>query len=355
MNSRFFVYFDVNENKEIIKYRNLNKEHVEGTDITPAYETIFINTTSDIEDYEMRIQPIGTFLIDFLNINLDNCFDLKNFAFKYGLDSLLYLDKSNLLHSYLTYFVAEFEKLFIKFFESVKNTVARLQIEFKETIEFCFNDSGDIKINKLNPKQRYFLSFHGCDNDIYYAKQPKFQKYSKGISLEYDSFFNTDIKLSEFTTKQLINTIASKDFAFAPSFYTCSKLENALFLSFVNLLDVKELHINKCANCGRFFIPASKSNEKYCANPIANAPTRTCKDVGADKKYKEKIKDDEIISLIRNTSSTLSMRVKRNPDIKEHKTKYNKWKVDYPIQMKKFQDGEITKDELINWINDARR
>ena len=49
------------------------------------------------------------------------------------------------------------------------------------------------------------------------------------------------------------------------------------------------------------------------------------------------------------------MRVKRNPDIKEHKTKYNKWKVDYPIQMKKFQDGEITKDKLINWINDARR
>ena len=49
------------------------------------------------------------------------------------------------------------------------------------------------------------------------------------------------------------------------------------------------------------------------------------------------------------------MRVKRNPDIIEHKTKYDSWKENYPIQMKKFQNNEITKDELINWINNARR
>ena len=99
MNSRFFIYFDVKENKEIIKYRKLNKEYVLDTnetdllnefdiyeeenpyhiidkefvanitEFTPAYEAIFINTASDIEDYEMRVQPIGTFLVDFLNIN----------------------------------------------------------------------------------------------------------------------------------------------------------------------------------------------------------------------------------------------------------------------------------------------
>ena len=49
------------------------------------------------------------------------------------------------------------------------------------------------------------------------------------------------------------------------------------------------------------------------------------------------------------------MRVKRNPDIKEHNIKNDKWKSDYPIQMKKYQNQEITKDELIKWINDVRR
>lgn len=385
MNSKFFIYFDAKENKEIIKYRKLNKEYVLDTnetdllnefdiyeeenpyhiidkefvanitEFTPAYEAIFINTASDIEDCEMRVQPIGTFLVDFLNINLDNCSDLKGFVFKYGLDNLLYMDKINTLHTYLTYSVKAFDELFINFFESVKNVISKLQLEFKEAINFCFNDSRDKEINKLNAMQRYFLSFHGCDSNIYFNKIPKFQKYAKGISVDYDSFFNTDISLSEFTTKQLVNKVASKDFSFAPCFYTCSKLENSLFLSFVNLLDVKDLHINKCANCTKFFIPASKSNEKYCNNLIAGDSSRTCKDVGADKKYKNKVKEDEVTALFSNTGSTLSMRVKRNPDISKYKECYDKWKKSYKAQKQKYLNGELTKDETIEWINNMRR
>lgn len=382
MYNYFNIYFDLHSNQEIIKYRKLRKEYIlssddsdllnefqineeenpyhiihskEITKLTPAYEAIFVNVVDNIYDFETRIQPIGTFLLGLLNINLDNYSDLKKFAFKYGLDILLYMDKSNILNSCIIYSLNDFDELFIKFFDSVKNTIAKLQQKFKEAIDFCFNDSGDKDINKLNPMQRYFLSFHGCDANIYFTKIPKFQKYSKGISIDFGSFFNTDIHLSEFNAKQLLSTVASKDFAFAPSFYSCPKLENALFISFVNLLETKDLHINKCANCGKLFIPTSKSNEIYCDNPLVDEPSHTCKMVGADKKYKDKIKDDEILKLIRNTSSTLSMRVKRNPDIKEHKIKNDKWKSDYPIQMKKYQNQEITKDELIKWINDVRR
>ena len=86
MNSRFFIYFDVKANKEIIKYRKLNKEYVLDTNnpdllrefdidekenpyhiiredltqeikgYTPAYEAIFINTFNELYDYEIRIQ-----------------------------------------------------------------------------------------------------------------------------------------------------------------------------------------------------------------------------------------------------------------------------------------------------------
>ena len=75
-------------------------------DYTPAYEAIFVNS---LDDLDIKIQPIGTFLIDFLNINLDNSYDLKSFAFKYGLDILLYMDKSNTFLTYLTYSVNEFD------------------------------------------------------------------------------------------------------------------------------------------------------------------------------------------------------------------------------------------------------
>ena len=115
------------------------------------------------------------------------------------------------------------------------------------------------------------------------------------------------------------------------------------------------MHINTCANCGKLFIPTSKSNEIYCDNPLLDNPSRTCKNIGADKKYKEKMREDEITKMIRDTSSCLGMRVKRNPDIKEHDIKYNNWKTSYPIQLKKYKEKKITKEELINWINNSRR
>lgn len=379
MNSNFYIYFDLETNKEIIKHRKLLKEFVLDTDDsqlleeyqidkndnpyyiiesnliekqTPVYEAVFVDNFNDLD---IKVQPIGTYLLDFLNLNLNNDSDLKKFAFTYGLDNLLHLDKSNNLNSYTIYIASEFEKIFNTFFDSIKNNLSKLQQEFKDTITFCFGDSGDKKIDKLNPKQRYFLSFHGCDGDVYFTQTPKFQKYSKGITIDFNSFFDTDIKLSKFTQEQLVNAVASESFAFAPYSYSCSKLENALFISFTNLINTNNLHINTCANCGKLFIPTSKSNEIYCDNPLLDNPSRTCKNIGADKKYKEKMREDEITKMIRDTSSCLGMRVKRNPDIKEHDIKYNNWKTSYPIQLKKYKEKKITKEELINWINNSRR
>ena len=184
MNSNFYIYFDLKTNKEIIKHRKLLKEFVLDTDDpqlleeyqidkndnpyyiiesnligkqTPVYEAVFVDNFNDLD---IKVQPVGTYLLDFLNLNLNNDSDLKKFAFKYGLDNLLHLDKPNNLNSYTIYIASEFEKIFNTFFDSIKNNLSKLQQEFKDTITFCFGDSGDKKINKLNPKQRYFLSFH---------------------------------------------------------------------------------------------------------------------------------------------------------------------------------------------------
>lgn len=276
MNNHFNIYFDLKSNQEIIKYRKLTKAYIldsqdqellmeygidedknpfhiidfkSVTENTPVYEAVFFNTLHDVDYFETKVQPIGTYLIDFLNINLNDGNDLKKFAFKYGLDIFLKLDSLNLLNSYLIYTVSDFDKIFTKFFNYVKDDLYKLQQEFKESILFCFNDSGDKKLNKLNPKQKYFLSFHRCNDNIYFTKTPKFQKYAKGISIDYDSFFDTDINLTNFTTEELINKISSKDFEFAPCFYSCLRLENSLFISFINLLELEILHIKTCANC----------------------------------------------------------------------------------------------------------
>lgn len=379
MKGNFFIYFDLKSNLEVIKYRKLMKEYIlesddkeliddccidedknpyhivdaklinENPDIS---KKIFINTFLEMDTI---VQPIGTFFIDFLNVDLNSINSLMNFVFKYGLDLILNMDRSNILKSYECYSKDEFEITFNKLHSSLKNALVKIQNNFKESVQFCFQDSGDKEINLLDAKRRYFLSFNKAFDGIHARYLAKLQPYSKNIQTDFTSFYDTSVKLENHEQSELIEKVAAIDFAFVPFSYDCLKLENALFISFINLLDTDNLNINTCINCGKLFIPSSKSNEKYCNNPLSIDSSRTCKDVGADKKYKEKIKDDEIISLIRSTSSTLSMRVKRNPDINVHEKKYNNWKKKYPTQMKRYQNKEITKDELINWINDIRR
>lgn len=61
--------------------------------------------------------------------------------------------------------------------------------------------------------------------------------------------------------------------------------------------------INKCENCGRLFIPITSSNnpnqkgrndQKYCNTPYLDTG-KTCKEIGATNKYKEKVEDSAIL------------------------------------------------------------
>ncbi len=51
--------------------------------------------------------------------------------------------------------------------------------------------------------------------------------------------------------------------------------------------------IKKCANCGRLFIPL-KTDKQYCGNLYLNTG-KSCAEIGATKKHKEKISDSLIL------------------------------------------------------------
>lgn len=61
--------------------------------------------------------------------------------------------------------------------------------------------------------------------------------------------------------------------------------------------------INKCENCGRLFIPITSSNnpnqkgrndQKYCNTPYLDTG-KTCKEIGATNKHKEKVENSDIL------------------------------------------------------------
>lgn len=237
------------------------------------------------------------------------------------------------------------------FYNSIKSQLESIQHDFKNTVKFCFIN-GDEKLSELTAAQKYFLSYHSYIEDSIFVYNTSLRKYSKGITVDFESFFGIDINFTDFTLNELNK---NNNFTFSPYSYICTKLENALFLSFINILNINSIKIRECANCGKYFFPISKSNEKFCTNRISRTSKKTCRAVGAFKVYNNKIKDNEIESLIRTTSSYFSMQVKRNSDIDLYKKKYDEWKNNYKQKKTLYKNNEITKEELIEWIKNQRR
>jgi hypothetical protein len=50
----------------------------------------------------------------------------------------------------------------------------------------------------------------------------------------------------------------------------------------------------RCDNCGRYFLLSGGKYSNYCDSPLKSDPNKTCKDVGARKRYDEKCKTDPI-------------------------------------------------------------
>ena len=50
----------------------------------------------------------------------------------------------------------------------------------------------------------------------------------------------------------------------------------------------------KCANCGKWFLLAFGKYSDYCENPLADDPSKTCRDVSSRKKYDDKCRTDPV-------------------------------------------------------------
>lgn len=70
-------------------------------------------------------------------------------------------------------------------------------------------------------------------------------------------------------------------------------LQSFLFYDFFN--GIKYNYIpNRCKNCGRYFLIRAGKYFSYCSRPLEDEPGKTCRDVGARKRYDDKCKTDPV-------------------------------------------------------------
>lgn len=117
-----------------------------------------------------------------------------------------------------------------------------------------------------------------------------------------------------------------------------------LVVSWLSVLRSKVI-IKKCENCGKYFTPASRSDEIYCSNRLPNG--KTCKDVG----YTEKIKRDEVLCEYRKIYKTQNMRKNRNRHIPDIEKKFRNWAYFAKSKCTDCQNGDITLDQMKSAIS----
>lgn len=226
--------------------------------------------------------------------------------------------------------------------------------------KFCIDTFYDL--NKENMKNNIdVLSYYG-----YNFKVPE--------CIIYNSFMDKDIlrPLSLLTTnpkaineidideidtnEKLMNILKKiKDSPFGKIILKCYKIESLtdLLSAYFNSLTENSIILKKCRNCNLYFIPKSRSDEKYCNRISPQDPKKTCKEYGARKQSLINLKSDNIRNEDYKTKQFYRMRIARSKS-KAEKNKleknFEKYKLNYQKKKEQYNKGKLQESDFVKWI-----
>ena len=283
----------------------------------------------------------GTLLIKFLNANFSSFETAYNtfFCF-YGFSILeeFYKDvpKARLFKSKEDFYET-YEQIFIK----VKRKLKELQYLINRCIDYMYNLNNNLEDKNYSSFEKYLT---------YVIKNNLF-RYSTNIDVFYFQQFAHDalnIAVESITPKIVREHLENEiiDVNDSPVFHT-SYLSNILYVSLLEIASNKDIKIKICKNCGKYFIPI-KNTEKYC-DIIYYENEQTCKTIGATNSYTKKRKTVEGIRFYRNNYQRRLMQAKRSDD-EQVKLAFENWKTLAKLKIKKFNNNEVSEDELLDWM-----
>lgn len=232
---------------------------------------------------------------------------------------------------------------FLDFFEAVKNALIKdflkKQEEAKERISIMGKYSNEKAIRDLTPEQKMYLyelkSVFDLNNYI---------NISPANTVFLDTMFKVkytvDEKLDDEESKthiiDLAKKIQDKDIK-VKEVYELSSCEEQIRFELLKVIQ-NNFIIKKCSNCGEFFIP-DKTDQIYCTN-LYKDTEKTCKEVGALNKRKEKVQNNAILGEYqREYKRMYGLHYNHAKEFKEKK--FKEWSVKARELKKQYKDDEL--------------
>lgn len=286
-------------------------------------------------------KSIGSFLIEFINLNLDSEKEAKKFLLKYmtGYYLMELYDVRFLIEKGMHFSEKELKEYTKDIYEDLYDEMKQIQEDFINSIEHTFN--GVTELIKGNHKEGWRdADYSECYLSELYAT---LFEYEHNILVEFD--FPEYCYLSEPDKNGDYN--ANVEMGFSSEF-----IGNILYVCLRKLIFIKNILILRCENCHDFFIPNSLHYPKYC-NKI-HKDGKTCKEIGAILTYKKKLNEDEALKKYRSRYSSLSSNVSNYPDNPIVVRRLEEYKKIGAKKKKLYLDGKLPKEEFIQWIESTK-
>ena len=196
---------------------------------------------------------------------------------------------------------------YMKFFETIRDLLIENFIEkktdLKERLELISKYSNNSLVRNLSVPEKLFLYETKRVFDIHYVNTKP--AHALFLDTKFKTKYICDTELS-FEERRLdvekIVKIIKENHIVAEEVYELQNTEEQIRFELFKVIQ-NNFTINKCENCGRLFIPTTTSNnpnqkgrndQKYCNNLYLNTG-KTCREIGALNKQKEKVRNSLIL------------------------------------------------------------
>ena len=216
-----------------------------------------------------------------------------------------------------------------------------MQHNFRNCVDQIYNLNGIEELNDCSAKSKFIANIITHKSEVY--------RYSSKIEVVLDSYAEKDVDYNNEVYERLAYKIQNEEISIKKHHvYTSEKLSNILYVILEQIVEVPNLPIKQCQNCGKYFIPSSRQDEVYCE--FADEKGKTCKEKGALQTYKKNLENIPALLEYRRSYQKKIMIVSRNKENKQLKKDFDKWKKDAQDKIKLFKQGKLEEEKLYNWM-----
>ena len=349
MNYNLELAFDFKNSKEyFVRY-----EPIEITELVKIPEKLQNKKFYVFEKVKPKAKKIGTFLLEFLNLDFTDVWHLNYFLINYFLVNFIARNKNYLYFEYyrnidLTYEIMDNPKIILTEEEIIKYSkeAKLLYFSFIESAQYVFKNI----VDKVYFKTLFEVS---TEKDSDYEKLKKLKANETYESILNDIAENfKDIKMNFDLDNFFLNAIPNESKNNIKYYYSSDDFPCLLFVSMKEFMNNKKsFRVIKCKNCDYYFIPKTAHKTLYCDEIFENG--KTCKEYVENLAFGKNFANDPVCKRYRNRYKNLQKQasLSNNPKSKEL---FEAYKIEGKIKIKSYQSGEICGEEMLCWIDNMK-